>query len=201
MPPAKMNADKPILMSGPMIRAILDGRKTQTRRTIKPRGRCSLFDGSWTDDYVLDAGNAEWRARELRFAAGDRLWVREALTLWPGLAEYAADGCPVVPAGYGSREWIASYSRATVPSIHMPRWASRLTLDVTEVRVQRLQDISEEDAAAEGWSGDNGAPLRDAYPIGWFANLWNDINGADAWDSNPWVVVISFIPQRHNIDN
>jgi hypothetical protein len=86
------------------------------------------------------------------------------------------------------------------PSLFMPRWASRLTLLVTDVRVERLQDISEADAIAEGWPNEPGAALRDAYPIGWYANLWNSLHGHDAWDANPWVVAVTFAAQRGNID-
>ena len=106
-----------------------------------------------------------------------------------------------------------------VPSIHMPRWASRLTLAVTEVRVERLQDISEADAVAEGMpefgafcevldpgklnaAGETAAQTasRLRWPQRWFASLWKDINGAEAWAANPWVAAISFTAHRGNID-
>jgi hypothetical protein len=90
--------------------------------------------------------------------------------------------------------------------MHLPRWGSRLTLFVTAVRIQRLQDISEEDAQAEGWppvaerASSGLAEIRDAYPIGWYAHLWNTINGAGAWEKNPWVAAYSFRPILENID-
>ncbi|MBD8556872.1 hypothetical protein IFT84_20380 [Rhizobium sp. CFBP 8762] len=89
---------------------------------------------------------------------------------------------------------------------YMPRWASRMTLVVEEVRIERLQNISEEDAAAEGWPAPENraqagvAEIRDAYPIGWYAALWDTINGPGAWDRDPWVVVYRYRVERRNID-
>lgn len=189
---------KPIIFSAPMVRALLAGTKTQTRRTIKPRGksRPSIFDGTWTDDYVMDPGNAEWRARDLAYAVGDRLWVREALERANGEAVgYPADGTwlPNTP-------WI--WKRSKLPSIHMPRAFSRLTLIVTDVRVQRLQEITSADAIAEGCTPyansatiDCGTPdPRDDYRA-----LWDRINGPGAWEANPWVAAYSFTVHRANI--
>ncbi|MFN7883589.1 MAG: hypothetical protein ACK5PF_11335, partial [bacterium] len=79
------------------------------------------------------------------------------------------------------------------PSIYMPRWASRITLRITDVRVERLQDISEDDARAEGWPGpitETGFPI--ASPLAWFANVWTSINSAGTWDANPWVWALTF---------
>ena len=153
-------AARPILFSGPMVRAILDGRKTMTRRVLKPGRSPSLVDGSWSDDYVLDPGNADWLARDVRFAPGDLLWVRESLgrrtSSFLGIeatngteeALYLADGEDVTEEkGFNVCPWWAGKS---LPSIQMPRWASRLTLAVTAVKVERLQDISEAQALAEG---------------------------------------------------
>lgn len=211
--------ERPILFSGPMVRALLDGRKTQTRRVVKPRGRNSLFaieeDGSpfWSDSYIMDRGNAEWRMRECPYGVpGDRLWVREAFSYdrldvdhdrfmepW-----FWADGNPA---------W-GDWTRPK-PSIHMPRIYSRLTLEITEVRVERLQDISSEDAVAEGllvenWTGWGdepglrGPPEPDAYkgfagqiewtesPVEAYRLLWEHINGAGSWAANPWVWAVSF---------
>jgi hypothetical protein len=145
--------DRPILFSAPMVRALLDGRKTQTRRLFKPQpvlhegGDCSVNGHRGHVDYLMrEIAPKHW----CRIKAGDRLWVREswkAHSLFEGTAPrdlpksrifYLAD------PGYSP-----SGSRGR-PGIHMPRWASRLTLTVTDVRVQRLQDISEEDARAEG---------------------------------------------------
>ena len=196
--------DRPILFSAPMIRALLDGRKTQTRRVLKPQPT-SIGDKI---DAVL-----EYRVR-------DRLWVREQCATWiegPETVTY-----PVIYAA-DDPEWdaIKTEARRDKPewkvrtSIYMPRWASRLTLTVTNVRVQRLQDISEADAVAEGiepFSGidpmcngyrdyyKNSAPGFWLHPRASFSSLWNSINGPDAWEANPWVAAITFTVQQGNID-
>src|SRR6185369_4915137 len=130
-------------------------------------------------------------------APGDTRWVREGLTLSPGLFNYAADGAPLHPTVRAERAWLHEYQRATVPSIHMPRWASRITLKITDVRVERLNEISDEDAEAEGireptlgeivWSGMFGMDRAACPPRTAYAVLWDEINGRRAWDSNPWV--------------
>lgn len=201
-------ADRPIIFSAPMVQALLAGRKSQTRRVLKPRRKNSLFDGTWRDGYVLDPGNAAWRAEECPAAPGDRLYVRERAHIDGSVANYAAD----MPAGM---DLTGLYYR---PSIHMPRWASRLTLVVSEVRVQRLLDINDEDAEAEGacdfaeqherisGKGLSAAdrPPRVCQTYGSrtqaFQYLWETIHGADAWNENPWVAAISFCVHRANID-
>lgn len=144
-------ADRPIIFSAPTIRALLDGRKSQTRRRIDKPKRLSgqnIFDGTWTDGYVMDPGNASWRAHCTPYALGDRLWVREGFStemLAEGECIYRAtvdDDTDYYPTEIAEIRWRSP--------IHMPRWASRLTLIVTDVRVQRLQEISEADAVAEG---------------------------------------------------
>lgn len=206
--------DRPILFSAPMVRALLDGRKTQTRRMIKARGDCCLFDGSWSDSYVLDPGNAEWRARSIRFAVGDRLWVKET---WR--AHRAYDQYRPGLIGTESRIWYEADGRDNCdqhgkgrPSIFMPRWASRLTLCVTDVRVERLQACSEADALAEGaYRGKASGRIADNHAAmclgdwfasarGWYADLWDRINGPGAWEANPWVVAVSFDVIKENID-
>lgn len=194
--------DRPIIFSEPMVRALLDGRKTQTRRVLKPQPE------------ELPNGFAGCR---LRYALADRLYVREAwrarlynqdvpprdLDPWATRLHYDADGTP--PECDDGTNW----QRAR-PSIHMPRWISRLTLTVTDVRVQRLQDISEADARAEGAKPDRGGggmagiysrmgvdPY--AYARG-FRDLWNSLHGPDAWDANPWVVALTFTVRHGNID-
>lgn len=200
--------DRPILFSPPMVRALLDGRKTQTRRVLKDQpgdlDRPGMFDdGEW---YVTSSRGDHQTSLAVRFRVGDRLWVREtwADTLSdPNEAVYRADG----ERPHSLLLW--------QPSIHMPRWASRLTLTVTDVRVQRLQDISEEDALAEGviWSDEKiafhvpGVPHPDpAFP--WlsrataremYAALWDVINGAGSWGANPWVVALTFTVEQKNI--
>lgn len=199
--------ERPILFSAPMVRAILDGAKTQTRQIIP--------DGWWR---CLDWDDDDDRARAATIGPygvpGDRLWVRETwycddytandfvaarkgyvgtgptddeiVNQWRVAMDYRADhdcntyeaGCPC--SGDDGRScWR--------PSIHMPRWASRITLEVTEVRVQRLQEISEDDAEAEGCD----SPLVNSCDE--FALLWESINGKRApWSNNPWVWAISF---------
>jgi hypothetical protein len=216
-------SERPILFSGEMVRAILRGQKTQTRRVVSP-GTASWGSGpgwegpwdwsrAWSDDtampafqylHVPYAGNDKWgwegTVHRLypRTEAGHSLWVRES---WhdrtdrpasmhdPSLVCYAADGEPAEPSRYRKR-----------PSIHMPRWASRLTLRVTEVRVERVREISEADAQAEGAEPTCGHPERGAFlGIGpcyreGFAQLWEDLNGPRGfgWDGNPWVFVVGF---------
>lgn len=228
--------DRPILFSGQMVRALLDGRKTQTRRLLKPQpGPCNHkpwpgshneFVPSIDEDGVhcASCGNGLRNAKTksgvrgipLRWRVDDRLWVRETFAR-VGLREpekvfYRADGeHQHMGTGKESNGNVTEYwtdcwilngqtkkGAAWKPAIHMPRWASRLTLTVTDVRVQRLQDISEADAIAEGTQEPTLVPIigacwseRDAY-----AKLWSSINGAGTWASswaaNPWVVALTF---------
>ena len=208
-------ADRPIIFSGPMVRALLDGRKTQTRRALKPPyGMLEyLADGSWKPICT-------------KVFPGDRLYVREAHYLTDdGTTEYAifAEEAADVTAHREEIEDLQirqpqidwSKHLRLRPSIHMPRWASRLTLTVTDVRVQRLQDISEADAIAEGierstehpncWkrgklTGDQNFVTVTGFPKLAFRSIWESINGADAWDANPWIYAISFDVQLGNID-
>lgn len=189
--------ERPILFSGPMVRAILEGRKTQTRRAAKPRVRPSLLDGSWADVYVLDEGNREWLMRDCPYGAlGDRLWVRET---WGedahGAVIYRADDQTDRAHAQG---WVSQPRWR--PSIHMPRARSRLTLAITDVRVERLQDITEADAQAEGCPvTHDGHPYDPPSQDTWqgygrasFSLLWSKIHGPGAWDANPWVWVVTF---------
>lgn len=214
-------ADRPILFSGPMVRALLDGRKSQTRRILSSDKPNSLFNGKWADSYVLDPGNAEWRDNDVRYAVGDRLWVRETLKRDDDEAwRFAADGKPITMSYDDPRvphmiAWAHHKEAGTCVSIHMPRWASRLTLIVTDVRVQRFQEISEEDAIAEGahpcgvlpefggmpmW-GIDGEQLGNT-PVAAFSFYWDRLNGRRGfgWDANPWVVALTFDVIQQNID-
>jgi hypothetical protein len=222
-------ADRPILFSGPMVRALLDGRKTQTRRVVTPQpfidrmgNLCSPSKSGRTTCWGqgLD-GRPYWHHfmnKYVRFAAGDRLYVREA---WrTGLAY--EDISPAAMGGEeqvlfvadgGTERWSKTSSEAgrLRQGMHMPRWASRLTLNVTDVRVQRLQDISEVDAIAEGvecWSEPGLVSWRvddalsfvgavDAYRL-----LWDSLNAGRGygWEANPWIVAYSFTVQHGNID-
>lgn len=227
--------ERPILFSGPMVRAILEGRKTQTRRIGK------IQCAEWTDLRVEGSLHATkgWQALATYASypglgtartgictcpygvPGDRLWVREAFYVdtipeafggpltqetrarFPLDFYYRADGtcCEQIPecacAEVGKPRWR--------PSIHMPRWASRITLEVTGVRVERLRDISEADAVAEGIDsfqrGDGARVYRDysqrtehfgLSAVGSYRTLWESINGAGSWDAKPWVWVVEF---------
>ncbi len=215
--------DRPIIFSAPMVRALLDGRKTQTRRVLKPQPEAtwSLDPARWpaarvgrfwfTDDPAMPGNHCICA----RFEPGDRLWVRENHALVgggdPGIPIYAANWREDARArGFDN---IPDKPPRWTPSIHMPRWASRLTLIVTDVRVQRLQDISEEDAIAEGVS-----KIRDCCyvvpgfdydkiglchtsPVTPFQKLWESINGEESWAANPWVVAITFRTIKANIDS
>lgn len=192
--------ERPILFSAAMVRALLAGTKTQTRRIVKPQphGVALVASGNHLFDYRDDLGDYS-RVVPMDKAVtlcphglpGDLLWVREAFNADRAEMVYRADGG--MPA-----DWFDAGSKWR-PSIHMPRRASRITLEITMVRVQRLQDISEEDARAEGAPGyEEGidAPPPDdehewAY-LASFIRLWKSINGAESWNANPWVWAISF---------
>lgn len=203
--------DRPILFSAPMVRALLDGRKTQTRRVLKPqpdyRGPSGFMhdaeEWGWADENGEHVSVLEIVPNG--FHIGGRLWVRETWRAW---SEY--DGMPprAIPAAaaiqYPADNPLSPWDSKARPSIHMPRWASRLTLIVTDVRVQRLQDISEADAIAEGIAPTANSQTIDCdtpSPRDGFRDLWNGIHGPGAWDENPWVAAISFDVVRDNIDD
>ncbi len=205
--------ERPILFSAPMVRAILEGRKTQTRRALRkqfvpdaepaevpatsPEGwQINGHSGLWWDDTDACIDDA---IRCPYGQPGDRLWVREAFMHEP--ADYcweASVTIPVRPAHTIYRADSDPNGEANgigwKPSIHMPRWASRILLEITAVRVERLQDISEEDALAEGVTFKNPVKPGHASRMGReaFAELWESINGPDSWEENPWVWVIEF---------
>jgi hypothetical protein len=198
-------SERPILFSAPMVRAILDGRKQQTRRVVKPQDSVETHeDKSGVIDVIhlhspRCPGYCDYACK---FpcpygAAGDRLWVRETWSKAKSCNAhdlfYRADG----DRQYGKQHALSYVEREDRwrPSIHMPRWASRITLELTGVRVERLQDISDDDAKAEGvvrneWSWDDGeSPTTDREA---FECVWVAINGRGSWDANPWVWVIDF---------
>lgn len=201
--------DRPIIFSGPMVRALLEGRKTQTRRVLNPQPDLS------DDDRVRCV---EWRGTiysgntRIPYAPGDRLYVREAHALVPSSAYRMSPGVPyAVNDEDGSQACVyrEGWERSQPgtgwrPSIHMPRWASRLTLTVTEVRVQRLQEIREADAMAEGARREDalyhGIRGHQGTYVEGFESIWNSLHGPDAWDANPWVVAVTFTVDRRNID-
>jgi len=196
---------RPILFQSEMIRAILDGRKTQTRRVIKDEPVLSMAE--ITDKHCL--------FRCPYGQPGDLLWVRETYCLDGQLDNIKpSEGDKTEPVYYPANEMIRQPScrmlavGKTRPSIHMPRWANRITLEITNIRVERLQDISDDDAQAEGIEQkytcicpNNGiyATENDVYDD--FRNLWQSINGDDSWEQNPWLWVIEFKPQMMNVDD
>ncbi|HEV7323558.1 MAG TPA: hypothetical protein VGN91_00680 [Bosea sp. (in: a-proteobacteria)] len=212
--------DRPILFSGPMVQALLADRKTQTRRILKPQ------PGS--DGIYPDISSAK---KALRIVRGDRLWVREAWRTSAGVDDVAPSRLEVPGGGYGWPIWYDADSGEVTwrgsqtggpsftapgklrPSMFMPRWASRLTLTVTEVRVQRLQELSAEDAAAEGliqlsaskrWVIERGEQYFGCAhhdPRAVYEMLWERINGADSWAANPWVAAYTFTVERRNSDH
>ena len=186
----------PIRFSGPMVKAILDGSKTQTRRVVK-QDRDGLLDCKPTP-----AWDAFWQCVACPYGKpGDRLWVRETFGIddEDGAVLYFADPDTAQNAEH-ARICEDRYPRRR-PSIHMPRWTSRILLEITGVRVERLQDISEADAQAEGIEY---SERFEGYCIGMaehyhshdprlsYASLWESINGPDSWAANPWVWVVEF---------
>ena len=179
--------DRPILFSGPMVRAILDGRKTQTRRVIKPQP-------VWV--HVREPILQYRRKVGLAYVLcpygqpGDRLWCRE--TWAPSVA-----GVTAPPFHYLADFKPAEFAEMVrwKPSIYMPRWASRITIEITAVRVERVCQITEQDALAEGVcpSLEYCDPETPSARMQ-FKDLWNTINSARGfgWDVNPWVWVVSF---------
>ena len=176
--------ERPIIFSAPMVRALLAGTKTQTRRIVKAR------DLEWMDVHqgLREPDNAE--RCPYGKPGGDRLYVREA---WA--APHAYDHLPPRLIPQDARiHYAATEDRGGLlwrPSIHMPRWASRITLEVTGVRVERLQGISEADAIAEGARNSLHLP-GGRFARENFEHLWWTIHGDGSWESNPWVWVVEF---------
>ena len=192
--------ERPILFSAPMVRALLEGTKTQTRRVAKhplalAAKRIHSYKKQTEFDCILsdDSGGII----ECPFGKpGDRLWVRESLQYDSEVGHYYAatmQGSLGNPSGceyldYSKEPDGKEIPDRSIPSIHMPRWASRIMLEITGVRVERLKNISREDAEAEGWN-----PSTDVCsPLIWYVDLWARINGKDAWQANPWVWVVEF---------
>lgn len=199
---------KPIIFSAPMVRAIIAGRKTQTRRVLNPQpnmmnGGHPLYDGRGS--YSVEGG---WK--RMPFCHGDRLWVRET---WRPIGDAPLSEC-VDHRDIRFRATVSVVEDAISTwrsPIYMPRWASRIELLVTDVRVQRLHDIegqhpTESDAIAEGVNAihhGDGAYYYSAFrdrpngknwgdPFDAFRELWTSIHGAGAWEANPWVAAIRF---------
>lgn len=211
-----------MLFSGPMVRALLSGAKTQTRRLVKPapqppfqplvsfnHGRAEVAFGPSNRD-PSGIGPKWWRPPT---QPGDTLWVRE--TWGMNHCQYERGPIPKVrPADFDQPDahYLAYQATETDteivhelrwrPSIHMPRWASRISLSVSNVRVEQLQEITDADAEAEGirepslgdtvWFGFVGLPRPSCPAKTAFANLWMEIHGVESWEANPWVWVIDF---------
>jgi len=222
--------EHPIIFNSEMVRAILDGRKTQTRRIIKPQPNISVIDSKtllWPHKKVaiLRWGEIEYMKKEMAkvasYQVGDMLWVRETWDFRPitadriGIIGYKADGATKaihVPQGYNPtihRKWRSPY--------HMPRWAARFFLEITNIRVERVQDITYEDAINEGIEAEefpcfcattdcakiDNELVCDKYILpkhkgetaqAGFGILWDSFNAKRGygWDKNPWVWVIEF---------
>lgn len=224
---------KPIIFSAPMIHALLDGRKTQTRRIVREPMQTALRRDDPNGE--IDGGEL-WRRRCPYGKPGDLLWVRETCRAKEhtdaearkdtfGVADrlgwempafglggvlFEADGRfePMKNTREASEAWLDLYHYGgkkpgrdlrgkTVPPIHMPRWASRLTLRITDVRVQRLSDMSSLDAKAEGamhWA------MADGFHAS-FAELWDHLHGRGAYATDPWVWALTFEVIKSNVDD
>lgn len=195
--------EKPILFSAPMVRAILAGAKTQTRRVVKPQPSSELLAeyARIRSERGSDRSDAQMLTDCvpcLYGSPGTRLWVREtwgngALPGYPPTYFYRADDVHSHRDG-----WATPPGLKWRPSIHMPRAASRITLEVTGVRVERLQDISEADAMAEGIQRIagrytfNGGLHESRTAVESYRYLWESINGTESWSANSWVWVVEF---------
>ena len=224
--------DRPILFQAEMVRAILreiellGSGKTQTRRVLKPQPREVDRAGRW---YPMTGGGVSLNCYNAPYVVRDRLWARENFYLTDQgdfeIPVFATDQkvsdkhikyVRSIASQYNfSDDWLRGHILLR-PSIHMPRWASRITLNVIDVRFQRVQDISETDAVAEGIQRDNetmsywgasgagvgGATRRFNSARGAFRDLWDKINAKRGfgWDANPWVVAVTFKSDLRNID-
>jgi len=196
--------EKPIIMSAASVRAILAGNKTQTRRVVKPQPkrvktvRFHPFPSRETS--VIE----DWKIPKARYAVGDRLWVRETWGLWSETwtdCGWEAEGLSggkqprKLPQSNSFERFFIAYKATGLdyelcdgerwyPSIFMPKWAARIWLEVTGVRVERVQDLTKQDALAEGMQG--------CFPRIDFETLWDSLNKKHPWESNPWVLVYEF---------
>lgn len=228
--------ERPILFSAPMVRAILAGTKTQTRRIVKPQPQPNGGAGLHpVRPYRTPAGDWNWVLSATGMGCGnpfpcpygqpgDRLYVRETWRVgarWDDSkpSDIPPNSCTVLykaggfttngDAGeriHGGECSNPEWAGKTRTAIHMPRWASRIDLEITGVRVEQLNAISEADAVAEGCviecmrpdGSDNGTAI---WNPGGYVALWESINGAGSWDANPWVWVVSFqrVDQRSKV--
>lgn len=197
--------ERGMIFNADMVRAVLNGSKTQTRRMLTPRHLELIGLAARSGEcYPLESGqqHANSQSYYCEFcpfgAVGDRLWVRETFSVVPRTAYAASEGVQQVICPDDSHEaaiFRAGWEHSSGgirwrPSIHMPRWASRITLEITGVRVERLQDISEADAKAEGAPAEC-CVIGDKHFLG-FRSLWRSIYEEESWQANPWVWVIEF---------
>jgi len=204
--------ERGMIFNADMVRAVLNGSKTQTRRIITPQPKLTERSGFEWKGYLFGAGSDD-RETNRNFShvkcpfgqLGDRLWVRETWSTdfanyYPNdRVWYAADDnrrldIEVVDGvrGIYSPESDVHVPFRWRPSIHMPRWASRITLEITGVRVERLASVSNEDARAEGYPADRAADGGNSDPWLWFRDLWDGIYPEQSFKVNPWVWVIEF---------
>jgi len=236
--PAAAGRVSPILFSAPMVRANIrevqqpGTGKTQTRRVAKwdrvepginlgfsglsaARLRTNdTRDGVWTLSSRGRGGCWEERAWLRTFAVGDVLWVRETWAPLDALTHSDPGVTALADKGFyrADNSTVDGEIKRWQPSIHMPRWASRLTLEVTNVRVERLQDISEDDAIAEGVTkvrdccyvirgfDYDTSGLCHTHAVTPYAKLWEHLHGPGAWEANPWVVAVTYKPHLINVD-
>lgn len=219
--------ERPILFTGAMVRALLDGTKTQTRRVVKPQpdfasARVALDGDVGGTHVVYDDDFGGIGLKRGSFTAfvlpnihcpygtpGDRLWVRETWLedpeddgTWHYTSYMSCKGSPLseIPRKFQKPEhciYREGWDGVDVrwrPSIHMPRWASRILLEIVAVRVERLQDIGVEDIEAEGVATSDEAIMEHGCRarVLDFTRLWESINRAGSWDANPWVWVVEF---------
>ncbi len=225
--------DLPILFSGPMVRSLLAGTKTQTRRVLDPQPVPFMVNGRECEVGLIHIYGDKRPSitvgrvipgQRIRWAVGDRLWVRESWMTTPVYNRRKPIEIPrSAPIFYSADQRELPKTRLR-PSIHMPRWVSRISLTVTDLRIERLQDINEDDSLAEGISPER--VIVDVHcasgrhtevwdkryffdgcreeghdsASGAYASLWSSINGKDSWEANPFVVAITFDVRKGNID-
>lgn len=197
--------ERPILFSGPMVRAIREGRNTQTRRIIKPQ---PAFEFHGVPFLKVHGIGEKPNAIKCPYGQpGDRLWVRETwgLMCYHDPTDWMRESIVGIPESELRERYLVEHaanwnlpseSAYWRPSIHMPRWASRIMLEIVSVRAERLRDISKEDAKAKGVIESyrpsiDPMGLANNYTVEFF-KLWESINGPGSWDLNPWVWVVEF---------
>lgn len=214
-----MKKEYPILFSTPMVQAILEGRKTQTRRIVKPQPILDedsgyVYDGKHRELYKNDIHHQDWRIAFTndwcRYKVGDLLWVRESFRKYLHVDEdgftnqndtridFAADKNEAIPMSDADGFQMFNKKGEEVfvpwkPSIHMPKSDARIWIEIESIRVERAQDIREEDAQAEGVIKSTSDKYdRQLSARQSFETLWASINGEESWHANPWVWVVSF---------